>query len=66
MVTKIIAERGGEYAVVDGQTRAVATHYGLSSDTKPIDGVKNADRFCEMDTGNVYLYDEANKAWLSW
>ena len=37
--------------------------YGLSTDTKPLD-VKNASVFYEMDTGKIFLFDEANKKWL--
>ena len=65
MITKTITVKGGEFAVgADGTMRPVATHYGLSSDTKPTEGVHNADRFCEMDTGDVHLFDEDNKQWL--
>ena len=65
MVTKVIITKDGEVAVsADGYVRAVATFYGLSSDTKPIDDADNADRFMEMDTGNLFLFDEANKKWL--
>ena len=64
-ITKVITTKDGEVAVsADGYVRAVATFYGLSSDAKPIDGVDNADRFMEMDTGDVYLFDEQNKTWL--
>ena len=39
--------------------------YGLSSDTKPVgkyngDILANGSRFTEIDTGNIYLYSEAN------
>lgn len=37
--------------------------FGLSSDTKPTD-VCNASLFYEMDTGDLYLFDEQNKVWL--
>lgn len=37
---------------------------GLSSDTKPThDQVPNGSTFVEMDTGNVFIYDKANKTW---
>lgn len=36
---------------------------GLSSDTKPEDA-KNGDMFLEMDTGNLYAYDEENHEWI--
>ncbi len=42
---------------------------GLSTDVKPIgevDGVKivNGSEFIEMDTCNVFMYDEENQRWL--
>lgn len=42
---------------------------GLSTDTKPlknIDGVEitNGSSFLEMDTSNLFLYDEENHRWL--
>ena len=37
---------------------------GLSSDTKPTDdSIQNGSVFVEMDTGDVYMYDEENKTW---
>ena len=39
-------------------------YYGLSTDTKPSE-VPNGSTFLEMNTGNVYIYDAANGAWLS-
>lgn len=42
--------------------------YGLSTDEKPIKnwgttGIGNASTFYEMDTGNIYIYDEENDKW---
>ena len=42
---------------------------GLSTDAKPIgevDGVRiiNGSTFIEMDTCNVFMYDEENQRWL--
>ena len=44
--------------------------YGLSTDTKPTDtltasGAKivNGSIFVEVDTGDLYLYDEENSEW---
>lgn len=36
--------------------------YGLSTDTKPTDE-QNGTLFLEMDTGKVFVYDEANTQW---
>ena len=64
MITKIIKVKGGEFAVgADGRMRPVETHYGLSTDPKPTVGVSNADRYLEMDTGEVSLFDETNQCW---
>lgn len=63
MITKIIELNGSEIAINDNY-RKIVTGYGLSTDEKPIDGYKNADRFMEMDTGNAFLFDEQNKKWL--
>ena len=37
---------------------------GLSTDTKPTDGVRNGSVFAEMDTGKVYLFDAENDQWV--
>ena len=42
-------------------------HYdyiGLSTDTKPIEGVTNASSFYEMDTKKIWFFDAQNKKWL--
>lgn len=36
---------------------------GLSTDTKPTDGVGNGDVFLEIDTGDVFVFDAENEAW---
>ena len=36
---------------------------GLSTDTKPVDGVATGSVFVEVDTGKVYLFDEVGKTW---
>lgn len=35
----------------------------LSTDTKPMDGIKNGSHLVEIDTGYEYLYDRANRRW---
>jgi hypothetical protein len=42
-------------------------YFGLSTDTKPTDGIVTGSKFTEVDTGKVYLFDEeadADKAWV--
>jgi len=44
---------------------AVATVYGLSTDTKPLNCV-NGTCFVEMDTSSMYFFDEENHKWWKW
>lgn len=37
---------------------------GLSTDTKPTENVPNGSTFFEMDTGDVYMFDESAQIWL--
>lgn len=62
MITITMNIDGTEVAVNDGY-RKILTAYALSTDEKSVDGYKNADRFMEMDTGNVFIFDEENKKW---
>ena len=42
----------------------IANEYvGLSTDTKPTDGVANGSIFYEMDTKKCYMFDEDNATW---
>lgn len=36
---------------------------GLSTDTKPTNGVRNGSKFVEIDTGKEYLFDEEGQEW---
>ena len=64
MITNIIQIEGTEYAIMqNGDLRKVVTGMGLSTDVKPVSGYRNADRFYEMDTKKIYLFDEDNKTW---
>ena len=48
----------------DNLTYRYPTIRGLSTDDKSkIAGLRNGWAFLEMDTGKVYLYDEANNTW---
>lgn len=40
-------------------------YIGLSTDTKPEEGVTNGSSFYEMDTGDTYYYDEENQEWIT-
>ena len=41
-------------------------YVGLSTDTKPTNGVPNGSTFIEIDTGDVYFYDatENGAGWV--
>lgn len=65
MITKIIEIEGEDYRVLEGgNVEKVITYYGKSTDSKPVEGAKNADRFYEMDGAKVYLFDEDTRAWI--
>ena len=38
--------------------------YCLSSDTKPTTGIANGSVLTEMDTGKIYMFDEAGSQWV--
>ena len=40
----------------------------LSTDTKPTNDatMMNGSKLMEMNTGKLFLYDEANKVWREW
>lgn len=66
----ILSSKAAPSKVVDGVTksREVFCLVGLSSDTKPTTSYKgilicNGSTFIAMDTGSVYMYDEANSTW---
>ena len=37
---------------------------GLSTDTKPTEGVRNGSIFNEMDTNTRYMFDEEKQEWV--
>ncbi len=52
--------------LIDGKWVRATTFYGLSTDTKPTEGVGNGSAFLEMDTGKIYFYDADNTTWREW
>lgn len=42
---------------------AYREYAGLSQDTKPTEGLATGSVFMEVDTGDVYLFDEAGVEW---
>ena len=53
MITKKTANSG-----------SVNEYYGLSTDTKPTADEPNGSTFHEIDTGNMYMYNEAGGTWV--
>ena len=48
----------------NGQTVQMSDLYGSSTDTKPTEGLCNGSSFLEIDTGNVYFWDEDASDWV--
>lgn len=39
----------------------------MSTDEKPVDGIFNGSILSEIDTGNIYKFDQESKSWmLTW
>ena len=47
----------------DGKALELQEIVGLSTDTKPTDGLVTGSSFLEVDTGKLSLYDEVNEEW---
>ena len=43
--------------------RQYIEYAGLSTDVKPVGGLMTGSTFIEVNTGYVYLYDEASETW---
>ena len=41
-------------------------YYGLHTDTKPTQNIKNGACFLEMDTSTIYFFDEESNTWQEW
>ena len=46
----------------DGEKKGVELR-GLSTDTKPTEGIENGSIFIEIDTGKFFMYDGENQQW---
>ena len=42
------------------ETKDYVEYFGLSTDTKPTSGIVTGSKFTEVDTGDVYLFDETS------
>lgn len=66
MVTRFFDIEGEYHGIHENHDiRKRHEFYGKSGDPKPTKDVRNADIFYEMDTQNVYLYDEDDGVWLA-
>lgn len=66
MITRVFEIGGDDHVLCPGgEVCKRAEYYGKSTDTKPVEGVKNADVFYEMDTKKVFLFDEERGVWLA-
>lgn len=36
-----------------------------SADTKPTEGIYNGSKLVEMDTGNIYMFDQDSMSWVT-
>ena len=48
----------------NGTVLRISDLFGTSSDTKPSAGYANGSTFTEVDTGDVYLFDESAGEWV--
>ena len=62
MVT--IITKQGETARIGSEIHTVQEVYCKSTDKKPIKGMRNADPLMEMDTKNIFMFDEEVKDWI--
>ena len=44
--------------------KAIVEMYCLSTDSKPTTGIANGSLAIEINTGDVYLFNEAGSAWV--
>ena len=48
----------------NGQTLKLVNLYGSSADTKPTEGLANGSACVEVDTGKLFLFNEAAQTWV--
>ena len=48
----------------DGDTLYIADLFGTSLDTKPATGYATGSTFTEVDTGDIYLFNEDASEWV--
>lgn len=48
----------------DGTVLNIANLFGTSSDSKPTTGYANGSTFVEVNTGKLFLFNEAAQTWV--
>lgn len=51
-------------AIYYGQNKVLIEAVCLSTDSKPTDGIANGSMCLEMNTGKIYVFNEAGSAWV--
>ena len=69
IIVFFLFENKEDYSMVTlTNTNHPITFYGKSTDTKPTKwgdiSLENGDSFVEMDTGDIYFYDEEETDWI--
>lgn len=52
------------YRLDNGTVAHMTEFFGNSTDTKPTDNLVNGSTFVEVDTGKLFLFNEAASAWV--
>ena len=60
MITINVSTISGDPAIMRGSLDL----RGLSTDTKPTENIPNGSTFIEINTGKVYIFNEAGAAWV--
>lgn len=60
----IRADNAKVVLVEDGEVKQMANLFGTSSDSKPTTGYVNGSTFLEVDTGKIFLFNEAASIWV--
>jgi hypothetical protein len=58
-----MANGANSIVYADGTVVIEREIYGLSTDTKPTKKIHNGEKFIEMDTGNLFVFDEEAATW---
>lgn len=48
------------------KVQTVKTYSGLSTDSKPTEGVTNGSQFIELDSGKIFIFDKDSELWVEY